>query len=602
MDLLIYNSSQMDDAEIVKSKVDIVEVISSYVPLKKAGRNMSGLCPFHTEKTPSFMVSVERQAFKCFGCGEGGDVFTFLEKVEGWDFRETLEELAKRAGVKLKAFEPTEAGKLKETILSINKAAAKFYSYILLSHKTGESARKYLLGRGIGESIWAKFGLGYSPLSWDKTLSFLGRKGFGGGDIAASGLVVGRAGADHGYYDRFRGRLMFPLIDARGSVVGFSGRVINGEGKEAKYVNSPQTPVFSKGSMLFGFNVTRDEIRDKNESVLVEGEFDLLSLYQAGVKNVVASKGTALTEKQVGILSRACENVAICFDTDLAGDKAARRGIEMLDTAGMIVKVVGLGKYHDPDEFAQKDGAKLKDAIFKASNIYDFLIESAVRRFDANSVEGKKKIGREVLPILAKISDDVVRSHYIGKLAKILDIEATLIMDSAKRGRDLEVEVDKSVVHTAGGQVGKTGLEQYFLALFICGEEVNADFFKILDNVDFEGDMCRALWGKLRVIIGGSKTRVAKKVVGVLPTSFKTFVDELYLMDIGSEFLDREERVQELLKLAARIKKTSLKRQIYNVSTLLKKAERLNDLEQVKVLSVKFNELSKVLKQGVVNA
>ena len=378
----------MDQKDEVKSKVDIIELISSYLPLKKAGRNFAGLCPFHNEKTPSFMVSGERQVFKCFGCGEAGDVFTFLEKIEGWDFREALEELAKKTGVKLKKFEPTGQSKVRDKLIEINKLVAKFYTHLLVEHPIGEPARKYLLSRGIKAPLWEDFGLGFSPDSWDKTFEFLKKHGFDIGDISQAGLIISRSTGSgqagrNGYFDRFRNRLMFPLKDSRGTILGFAGRIINdSESKrakelkvEAKYMNSPETPVFNKGSILFGLDLARSAIREKNEALLVEGEFDVISARSAGVLNAVASKGTALTDKQVATLSHICENVALCFDTDLAGDAAARRGIELLDIAGITVKVVGLGKYKDPDEFSQKDPAGFKKSIGVADNIYDYLIE-----------------------------------------------------------------------------------------------------------------------------------------------------------------------------------------------------------------------------------
>lgn len=309
----------MEDSEIVKSKVDIIDIIGGYVTLKRAGRTYTGLCPFHSEKTPSFMVSAERQSFKCFGCGEGGDVFTFLEKVEGWDFRETLQELAKRTGVKLKEFAPTEKTKTRGKLIEVNKMIARFWQHLLLTHKAGDAARKYLEGRGIGREMWEKFGLGYTPEGWDNGLKFLTKRGFSLADCASAGIILSRGGRSNSYYDRFRGRLMFPISDARGQIMGFSARVIGKErSSEPKYINTPQTEIFSKGSLLFGLNVAKDEIRKKNEAVLVEGEFDVIAAHQVGISNVVASKGTALTEMQVGLLARLCENVALCFDSDSA--------------------------------------------------------------------------------------------------------------------------------------------------------------------------------------------------------------------------------------------------------------------------------------------
>ena len=418
----------IDQVDEIKNKVDIVEIISSYIPLKKMGRNLGGLCPFHGEKTPSFMVSPERQSFKCFGCGEGGDVFTFMEKIEGWDFRETLEELAKRAGVKLTDQKVSRGSKVREKLIDINNLVSKFYSHILDNHPSGKVARDYLVNRGVDETLWKKFGLGYSPDGWENTYNFLKKRGFAEPDIALSGLVVGRernAGRSS-FYDRFRGRIMFPIKDSRGTILGFSGRVLK-DAKEAKYINSPETPIFNKGSLLFGLDLARTAIRDKNETVLVEGEFDVISAHKAGVTNTVASKGTALTEKQVATIARLCENVALCFDMDLAGDAASRRGIELLDMAGLTVKVVRLSGGKDPDELAQKDPKGFTKAIEQAVNVYDYLIDSACERNDTKTADGKKKIGREVLSVIAKISDDLVRGHYETKLGKILDLDFAFI-------------------------------------------------------------------------------------------------------------------------------------------------------------------------------
>lgn len=585
----------MDQVEEVKSKTDIVDVVSTYVPLKKAGRNLSGLCPFHGEKTPSFMVSPERQVFKCFGCGEGGDVISFLEKIEGWEFREALEELAKRAGIKLKSLGGNRQNKQKDKILEINKTAAKFFSYLLLEHKSGEAVRNYLKNRGIKKSIWVKFGLGFAPDSWDSTLSMLKKKGFTGSDIVASGLVVSRQGKESGFYDRFRGRLMFPIFDSRGNVLGFSGRTIAGDEKGAKYINSPETGVFSKGSVLFGYFQTKDAIRDKNEAILVEGEFDMLSLYQAGFKNVVASKGTALTEAQVKILARSGEGVILCFDSDLAGDKAARRGIEMLEASGLIIKTVKLQKYKDPDEFAQRDPEGFGKALKNASNFYDFLIDSAALRYDSSTVYGKKKIGQEILPVLSKISDDVVKAHYLGKVSQLLGVDSNLLAQNIE-AKNTNINVSE----LASGQKRldeRSKLEHYFLALYLIGDSTNSDFFKILEAGDFSDSESRQFWKSLHDIITSSKSLSKRKLLESLPRGFKDFVDSLYLLEVDAEFLDAEERAVEMLKVAERIKKLSVKNRLVEMSSKIKEAENNGDWKTVSILTKRFGELSQTLKK-----
>src|SRR3989344_4986546 len=595
----------MDDVENIKSKVDIVEVVSSYIPLKKAGRNFSGLCPFHAEKTPSFMVSAERQAFKCFGCGEGGDVFTFLEKMEGWGFREVLEELAKRVGIKLKRFEPTGQSRVREKILEINKLTAKFYAHLLTKHEAGEVARQYLAKRSIKRPIWEKFEMGFAPDSWDKTIGFLQSRGFGIDDLSVAGLAIaGRKG----FYDRFRNRLMFPLKNSRGTVLGFAGRIIassqsQSEKSEAKYINSPETSVFNKGSVLFGLDVAREEIRKKNETVLVEGEFDVLSSHAAGVLNVVASKGTALTDKQVAAISRICESVALCFDKDVAGDVASRRGIELLDMAGVGIKVVDLATYKDPDEFAKSDPLGFKKAIGASENIYDYLIESALRRHDASSAYGKKAVGGEILPVLSKISDDMVRAHYIGKLAKVLDLEVSLIADALSKRSNVVVENDN--LESVFSKKFDLSLEEYFLALVIYAEKVPKKIIEFLAREDFANEHCRALFDFMRsAIISTSKRRgkthkapSISQIVSKAPKSLEEFVNNLYLVNLSPTFSDNEIWAGELVKIAERIKRQSLRRQLAKVSFKIKKAEIEKNEKVVKKLTFEFGQISRQVKE-----
>ena len=586
----------MDQVDEVKSKVDVVEIISSYIPLKRAGRNLAGLCPFHSEKTPSFMVSPERQAFKCFGCQKGGDVFTFLEEIEGWDFRETLEELAKRTGVKLKDFKPSGASRDREKLFGINKLAAKFYKYLLAKHPIGEVAREYLNGRGIPQSLWDKFDLGYAPGGWENVSKFLVKRGFSLADVATAGLSIGRESRlGSGYYDRFRERLMFPIKDSRGAVAGFSGRLISDNAREAKYVNSPQTPIFNKGSLLFGLDLARPVIREKNEAVLVEGEFDVLSAHKAGVVNVVASKGTALTDGQVAILSRLCAKVALCFDTDLAGDHDSRRGIELLDIAGLTVKVLSMGKFKDPDEFAQNDADGFRRAIKEAVDIYEYALSSASRRFDAQTAEGKKKIGHEVIPVLSKITDDMVRAHYIAKLAKLLDLPVTLVAEAvAKKKGDLAILPVTSAVPSGGS--GRLSQEDYFLALLVFADEIIDDIVGELAPNDFLGESARSLFSWLRDIIVRSKVRTVTKLLRHLPRDLSAYVDELYLVNIGPDFSDRELWAAEAVKTAKMLKRASLRRELVLMSAKLKEAEGHHDERAVNKLLLRFAKVSEEIK------
>lgn len=584
----------MDQVEEVKSRVDIVEVISSYIPLKKAGRNFAALCPFHGEKTPSFMVSGERQVFKCFGCGESGDVFTFVEKMEGWDFREALEELAKRVGVKLRSFTGSESTKKKEALYKINKLAAKFYSHLLNNHPVGKKAREYLIGRGIGKSTWEKFELGFAPDGWEISSSFLKKRGFDFSDIVASGLVVSKGKAQESFYDRFRNRLIFPIKNSQGEIAGFSARVI-GEAQdkqEPKYINTPETLIFNKGNLLYGLDLAKSVIRQKDKVLLVEGEFDVLSAVQIGVEIAVASKGTALTEKQVTQLSRLCTTVILGFDTDLAGDFASRRGIEMLDFANLNIKVLQLGKYKDPDEFCQKNPEGFKKSIEKAVNVYDFLIESVSRRFNPQTAEGKKQISHDLIPILAKINDDLVLAHYVTNLAKILDLEPQFVAEA--------IEKKSSVINLPDVfQKRKIGSsELYFLALFFTQDVLEKGLLKLVDVQDFEDEKCMNLWKWLRDIMKTSKEKSLKKILARVPKNLNEFVDSLFLTNLSPSFEDRELWAAEVIKIAKSIKQASFRRRLAEISKKLKLAQEEGNQQLETKLAKKFDDLSRDFRQA----
>lgn len=589
----------MDQKDEVKGKTDIVEVISSYLPLKKSGRNFAALCPFHAEKTPSLMISGERQVFKCFGCGESGDVFTFVQKVEGWDFREALEELAKKAGVTLKSFAPSGASKLKEKIIEINKLSMKFYKYLLDKHPAGAKAREYLARRKIGSALWEKYDLGFAPSGWENLENFLNKKGFDLADIATAGLVIGRDSTGRSFYDRFRNRLIFPLKDNRGTVLGFSGRVLDDLNREAKYINSPQTPIFTKGALLFGLDVAKDAIKKKNEVLLVEGEFDVLSANQVKIENVAAVKGTALTEKQVATIARIAESVALCFDKDIAGDTAARRGIEMLDIAGVNIRIVGLGKYKDPDEYIKGNVKAFKLAIENAGNIYDYLIDSACNRYDPNTPEGKKKIGQEILPILAKISDDLMKAHYIEKFAKLLSLDVSLIADAVgKKSKDISPPLEFTQSQNTDRLAKESlNLEEYFLALLLSQDEIPKTFLSGINPSDFTNDLSQKFWRWLRDIMRASKFKSLKKLLLKLPKNLSGFVDYLYLINISPNLSDKELWAVELTKITERLKKQALIRNLKAISQELKSAENKADRRLILSLTKKFNEVSKTIKK-----
>lgn len=412
-----------DQVDEVKSKIDIVSLISEYIPLKKAGRNYKAPCPFHAEKTPSFMVSPELQMYKCFGCGEAGDAFAFLQKYEGMEFREALKFLADRVGVTLTSFRPGEETE-KERLFSLNALALKFYHYILLNHPKAKGVLNYLVeDRGLKPETINTFQLGYSPDVPDAISRFLvGKKQYRQGELERAGITVSNA---RGAVDRFRGRIIFPLFDHRGNVVGFAGRVLptDPRAKEiAKYINSPETAVYHKSRVLYGLNLTKEEIKKEKKAVIVEGELDLISSWQAGVKNVVAIKGSAITADQVKLISRFVSEVTLALDADFAGSEAARRGVAEAQKEGLKVLVARLGEFKDPDDAARGNPAFLKKAVEGAVDVWDFILESIFEKGDVLGGEGKAALSRELVPVLAAIPDKIVQAHYLALVAKRLGV------------------------------------------------------------------------------------------------------------------------------------------------------------------------------------
>ncbi len=423
----------MGDKEDVRNRLDIVDFIGQHVVLKPAGRNFKGLCPFHKEKSPSFMVSSERQTFKCFGCGAGGDIFSFYMLHEGLTFPETIKDLAEKAGVELTSFQPTQEFLVKESLLEIHRLAAQFYHYTLTKLAVGKKPLEYLDNRGVTPTQISDMQLGYAPDGWRSLSNFLiTKKKYPVEDVEKTGLVIKSA---HGWYDRFRGRIMFPLLDTRGNTVGFSGRVLPWTEDETsgKYINSPETELYHKSKLLYPLYHTKEAVRQKNSVVIVEGEFDVLSSLRAGVKNVVAVKGSALTEDQVKLLSRYCNTIILALDADTAGIAAAKRAIGVVQAAEMNIKVVELTEGKDPDELVKSEPKKWRHVVKQAVDIYDFFLNTAQRQHDVTTVDGKQAVAKEFIPLLNQIQNKIIQAHYIKKLAELLGVEAEVVEQEMSR-------------------------------------------------------------------------------------------------------------------------------------------------------------------------
>jgi len=438
----------MDEVSEVKDKINIVELIGGYLTLKKAGVNYKGLCPFHNEKTPSFMVSPERQSFKCFGCGKGGDVFTFIEEVEGMDFYDSLKLLAGRAGVELKPkgnfrygdkeFAPTEKSK----VFEINDLAAKLYHKILIDHPKAEHARKYLKNRGISKESIKDFNLGYAPKSWDLLIKFLTKHNYNEKEIFKAGLLV--LGEKGRYWDRFRGRIMFPINNISGQVVAFTGRILENDEKSAKYVNSAESPIYTKGKTIYGLDKARIDIRAQNCAVLVEGNMDVITCHQAGFYNVVAVSGTALTTEQLKIIARYSQNVVFSFDSDSAGKIALKRAITLALSEDINTKVLILPGFKDPDEAIKSDPKNWQRAIKSAKPALENWIDELVLENDINDVNQKKAISKEILPVIKVVANDLEKEHYVRYLANKLAVSESSIMSELTKTKEISREFEKN--------------------------------------------------------------------------------------------------------------------------------------------------------------
>jgi len=409
--------AERTEIEDIKDKLDIVSVVQQYVPtLKRSGRNFFGLCPFHKEKTPSFSVNPELKMFKCFGCGEGGDVIKFIEKIEGLDFPKALEVAAQRAGVTLKhTYSPQDKQRSeeRERLLQANKLAAEFYHYILLEHPSGEPGRIYARKRKLKKNGVNKFLIGYAPKAYENLKRFLIKKGYKVQELLKWGLLVEKNGR---IYDKFRNRLMFTISNHQGDVVGFSGRLIDPEALGPKYLNSPETPVYKKSTLLFGLYQAKESIRKEGFAILVEGNIDLLSSHGAGVENIVAPLGTALTMDQVNLLKRYCDKVYFALDTDTAGQKALLKDLELLEQAGMQSYVLEIGAYKDVDDLIIAGGDWSK-VVASPEEVVPYFMSSFLKKYDLKQSFQKKEYTKAILVLISKIRDKIVQADYLKKLA-----------------------------------------------------------------------------------------------------------------------------------------------------------------------------------------
>ncbi|MBI4133198.1 DNA primase, partial [Candidatus Uhrbacteria bacterium] len=469
----------MSTTDEVKQRIDIVDLVGEYVKLKPAGgSNFKAACPFHREKTPSFYVSRDKQLWYCFGCGAGGDHFAFVMQLEGLDFSEALRQLAEKAGVEVKRF-ITEHANIKTRLLSLVDLAARFYHKCLLEAEGAAGAREYLKTRGLTNELIEKFQLGYAPDRWDGLVGFLAKKGYREQEMIEAGVAVRRQDRTS-TYDRFRHRIMFPVADARGKVVGFSGRLLDPTRDEGKYINTPQTLLYNKSQLLYGLHLAKTAIKEAEAVVVVEGNMDVIASHKAGVDSVVASSGTALTTEQLALIRRFTETIALCFDADLAGENAAKRGIDLALEAGMNVRVITLPEgTKDPDDLVSKNPSAWKETIRSATDVMTYYFNRTFTGGAPQSGRDKKHAGHLLLPEIARLADPIERAHWTRELARRLGVTEAVLEEGLmkyRKGGEQKKEVRAGEVLTTHPADRRSKLADEFVAMLLARDDLAADF------------------------------------------------------------------------------------------------------------------------------
>lgn len=592
----------MDQISQIKQKLDIVTLVGTYVSLKKSGNSYKGLCPFHSEKSPSFMVSPELQIFKCFGCDSAGDIFEFVQKIEGIDFHTALEQLAEKAGVKLEREKIDPDAKLKKQLYWANEMAAKFYNTILTEHPSGKPGLDYLLKkRNLSSETIKAFNLGFAPDRFDTLFSYFSKKGVDTETLLKAGLVFSTPRSTYGlkkdsggYMDKFRGRVIFPLTGVDGKVLGFTGRTLSAD-IQPKYLNTAETPIYHKSFFIYGLDRAKVAIK-KEGAVLVEGQMDVVSAHEAGITKVIATSGTSLTQGQLKLLSRYTNDLTFCFDTDTAGIAASFRGIELAENAGFNIKVAIIpAGLKDLDELVKSSPDSAKSMFVNAVPAYDFLLFSIIKKFNKDSPEGKKRIMDEIVPWFSRIQSKVLLDHYTKEIAKELGLNEETVtgaLNASQRGDYVETAEQETPQNTT---VSPQSVESYIMALLL---KSSLDFMKTtgykIDPVDLTDQQLRKIFEQLGDYIKGDFDKFDPKDFKMtLDSDHSALFEVLYLQetDIADKQMEKEFDVA-----LVRLKRDSARRRMQKLSEEIRLAEKSNDLVAVKDLTAQFENLKKQIK------
>ncbi len=599
----------MGAVEEVKQRLNIVDVIAAYVPLKKAGRTYKGLCPFHGEKTPSFVVFPDSQHWHCFGaCGTGGDVISFVMRRENLPFGEALKMLAARAGVELAPPSPEQVALADERrrLWDLNRQAAEYWHRLLLAGDEAAGARAYLARRGLRDETLRAFQVGYARDQWQALADYLKAQGWREADLLLAGLIVEREGG--GAYDRFRGRIVYPIRDARGHICGFGGRVL--DDSLPKYLNSPQTPVFDKGSVLYGIDLAREAIRQAETAVLVEGYMDVLMAHQSGFKNVVAAMGTALSREQMAILKPVARRLVLALDPDVAGDRATLRGLEVakesldqrvvpVPTArGLIryeteldaeLRILTLPEGRDPDEVIRQDPRRWEQLVAEATPIMDYYFKALTAGLDLGKAKDKAAAVQALLPLIGEVANGVERAHYIQRLAAMVRTDERVL------ARQLERAAAQRRGVVAPGEMPATELDLESYLLYLVG--LYPELVGVVDNWAtelFAEAESAAVFAVLREA-GGTEALWSRS--DLFDESLGDYVRSLVERSGGRPPVSRDEAREVLESVALRLRRERLRERDRDLQTMIQEAIEDGDAEAVGRYKAAVNEVAERLRQ-----
>ncbi len=578
-----------DIIDEIRDRADIVEIIQSYIPLKRAGRNFRALCPFHHEKTPSFMISPDKQIFHCFGCGEGGNVFNFVMKYERLNFRETLEVIAKKIGFDI----PQDKIKAKESSLtnkffSLTETAACFYHSALLKSSQADIARQYLNERGIKEEAIKEFRLGFSLPGWDEFINYAKKKNWREEVLERAGLALrSRQGK---YYDRFRNKLMFPIANNQGKIVGVGARRRDEKEKESKYTNSPETEIYAKRKILYGLNLAKNYINKSSEAIITEGYFDVIAPYQAGIKNIVGCLGTSFTQEQAYILKRYTKKVILLFDADSSGEIAALRSLDILIEVGLTVKIACLPPGYDADKLVrEKNKEALEKIVQDSKDLFDYRLGLLKAAYPVDLTESKTRIASEILPTIKKIENSVLKSAYLKRLAREIEVSEQSLLDELKKIKQAKYNyyIQKETVPT---KLEIPPAEKMILRLMLEDTKAINTVKENLKIYDFEHPLIQKI---ISVLLSVNFEKISNLGSWLMDRMEEKEAQNL-ISDVLTDdlkIIDRKRSLEDCINL---IRKKNLEVKLTQLESQIKYVEGVEDEEKRNYL---FKEFQRLLKE-----